>query len=103
MAKKKTARTKSIKYLCDNGCKAKPKKTHMAPGQNVTLRAVNTDVTINFVSGSPFKSGTDPIHIAKGQTRQEVVGGKKGEFQYTLACANPRCQSSVDNPRMLVP
>jgi hypothetical protein len=108
-AKKKTAKKKStsgttrIKFLCSNGCKAQPKTVHLAPGQKVTLRAVNTDATMNFVKGSPFVSGADPISIAAGQTRNEVIGQKKGEFEYTLKCENPRCQSSVGNPKMIVP
>jgi hypothetical protein len=103
-AKKKTsAGTKAIKFLCSNGCKAQPKTVHLAPGQKVTLRAVNTDATIDFVKNSPFKSKTDPIFIAKGTTRNEVVGTKVGTFDYTLKCENPRCQSSVGNPRMIVP
>jgi serine/threonine protein kinase len=82
---------------------AEPPEPHLGPpGSKVTLHAVNTDVKIKFPGGSPFKS-RGPISIAKHQSRVEEVGEKRGDFQYKLSCKNPRCQTFVDNPKMIVP
>ena len=92
-----------IKYRCVNGvCTATPKFASIGRS-TVDLIAVNTDVTITFISGSPFVSGTNPIHIANGTTDQEVVrSNANGPFPYRLACS--MCvRTSVTNPEMIVP
>ena len=104
--KKKTTtaikQVKTIKFKCENGsCKARPKFAHIAKRAGIKLVAVNTNVTINFVHGSPFVPSTNPIHIASGNTVQMTVGTTNGHFDYVLTC--PGCKSFAGNPEMIVP
>ena len=94
---------RQIKYRCVSGvCTASPKFPHLTPGDTVSLDAIGTDVTITFLHGSPFVSGTNPIHIPSGTTDPEIVGTTYGKFDYTLRCS--ACHRiSVANPEMIVP
>lgn len=96
-----TGEAKRIKYKCNGSCRATPKFAHMSPGDVVVLIAVDTDVTIDFKTASPFESGADPITITEGAFRAEVVGTKAGSFAYTLTCST--CASSHGDPEMIVP
>ena len=116
VAPRKTARKTApkaaatrIRYRCSGSgtggtCSATPKFAHMAPGATVALDAVNTDVTITFgANGSPFQSGTNPITISAGQTRNEVVkASAAGHFPYVLRCSACSRQS-MGPPEMIVP
>jgi len=78
----------------------------MSPGDTVNLIAVNVEATILFTIPpvSPFVSGTNPIVVAKGTTKTEVVANNAaGTFEYALTCRNPICPTSVGNPQMIVP
>jgi hypothetical protein len=73
----------------------------------VILQAVNTDVTIEFLNGSPFQSGTDPIVISAGGSRIEIVARvAPGFFPYRLtcqACPPAPTPTPVIPPEMIVP
>jgi hypothetical protein len=95
---------KTITYACNGTCSPDDRTIHLSPDEEVTLYASNIDASIHFKNNrSPFKSGDLQIDIPKGQTRDEVVGSQNGDYEYTLACKNPRCPSSVGDPKMIVP
>lgn len=96
-----TGSVKTIKYKCAGSCKATPKFAHMKPGDVVVLMAINTDVKIDFLGNSPFVSGTDPIRLAEGEARTEIVKSTAGHFEYTLTCSE--CPTSTTPPEMIVP
>src|SRR5436189_83812 len=78
-----------IKFRCRQGlCTARPKFAHMSPGDDVDLIADGTNVTITFLTSSPFVSATNPIHITSGTTdHQQVSATAAGTYQYTLDCS----------------
>src|SRR5687767_3528882 len=100
-ARKTTPKARqTIKYRCSGTgtggtCSATPKFAHMDQGETVVLDAVNTDVTITFgTNGSPFRSGTNPITITAGSTRNEVVKATAaGHYDYVLSCSECSRQS----------
>ena len=96
-------KVRNIKYRCGGTCKARPNPAHMSPGDVMVLFAVDVDARVTFIGGSPFKSKATRIQVQKGTAHPEVVGDKKGKFEYRLSCTNPSCPSSVANPEMIVP
>ena len=100
-----------IKFECVSGsCVAKKKRTHMSPGNQVELRAVNRNVSLVFDLQSPFASGAgfpanNPIVIPSGTIHpaETVANGASGTFSYRITCTNPLCGSGIDNPEMVVP
>jgi hypothetical protein len=107
-SKKKTGHIK-IKFKCNGLCKVTRKHTHMSPGNQVEMDAINIDVRIVFLTGSPFESGkgypaSNPIVISKGTSDTEKVSaGANGHYQYTYTCTNPLCATPVEPPDMIVP
>ena len=104
MAKKtREPKIRRIRIGCAGGCKATPETLHMSPGDVVVIFARGSDVEVNFVGKSPFKSGKDPIKVASGTAHPEVVGSKTGTFEYRPKCTNPSCPTGAGNPVMIVP
>ena len=94
---------RTIRFKCSSGCKANPDPAHMDIGDTITLEANGVDATITFVKDSPFVSKTNPIYVANGKSDVQVVSdAANGSFDYTLSCGSA-CQSSVNNPKMIVP
>jgi len=93
-----------INYRCQTTCKASPKFAHMAPGDVVAMKAVNTNVSLSFVT-SPFLSGATSIAIPSGSTHYEEVKPiptfPPKHFPYTLSCSD--CVSVLGPPEMIVP
>jgi hypothetical protein len=97
------ARVKSVQYSCDPQCKAIPKKRKLKAGDIVLLIADDTDVTIDFIAGSPFVSGSTHISIAANTVDTEIVAPASSanqSFKYTLTCSE--CSSPTTNPEMIV-
>jgi hypothetical protein len=97
---------RSVKFHCQGGtCTADPPSRHLLAGDLVVLFATNTGVTITFMSGSPFLSGTTSITLAQGQFSLEIVadGIPSGTtFPYTLVCTKPLCATLSGPPDMIV-
>jgi hypothetical protein len=119
-AAKKTAKkrsspgTKTIVFRCKAGtCTASTgKKTHIGKKKSkVRLEAPANKVTLEFIDPDtgaqvppPFVDPTNPIVIAQGSHKDEVVrDDASGHFFYDLKCENPGCGQLVEPPEMIVP
>ena len=96
-------KTHTFRYFCGGKtCGVTPRVKHMCPGDTADLVARGTDVTITFRRGSPFVSGTNPIHLTDGVPKSEVVASTRGRFRYDLDCT--ACSSVLHiPPEMIVP
>jgi hypothetical protein len=98
-------KVKQILYSCAGGF-CSPDDGHKKIKKNdiVLMIASNIDVEINFLSGTPFKSGTTHFVIPKGTIAAEFVapGAKQKKYPYALTCTNPTCATRADPPEMIV-
>ena len=90
----------TIKYGCDGTCKAQLKHPHMKRGDLVVMVATNTDVTVDFLKASPFRSGNTHFSIPRMTALVEVVSGRSRDYPYTLTCSG--CPSGIDDPSMII-
>jgi len=98
------AAVSEITYKCASTCTASDRRAHMTPGSTVYLHALNTDVTIDFLHGSPFVPATNQIKLNQGDRLPFTVGNhgpNEVHFDYVLTC--PGCKTSASNPEMIVP
>jgi len=66
----------------------------------VTIEFIDPDTSAQITP--PFEDATNPIHIAAGTHKDEVVrAGAAGEFFYNLTCQH--CGTVVEPPEMIVP
>jgi hypothetical protein len=94
---------RTIKYGCGiTGCTATPHKAKMKPGDVIVMLAMNTDVALEFTTGSPFESGIDRIEIPKGYFHAALVGSVKGSYKYLLSCPGSACVTRLVPPEMIV-
>jgi len=111
IARKTTAgqtQMKTVKFRCAGGtCKAEPPTpTHTGKEKNkVKLSAPESDVTIDFLDGSPFQEGS---HFFISGGTSQVVTVKSGAprsdpYPYKLKCENPGCGLLVSDPEMICP
>jgi len=124
-AKKKTAKKKTHKRStvpekhdsslieihcgCLGSCIANPPSVHLSPGDQVVMDAMNADVRVTFLHGSPFVSNAVTFTILQGtahpvETIKPTINPTPPKhFRYGLACSNPRCRSDEDDAEFIIP
>ena len=120
-AKKKTAKKKTQKRStvpekhdsslieihcgCLGSCIANPPSVHLSPGDQVVMDAMNADVRVTFLHGSPFVSNAVTFTILQGTAHpiETIKPTPAKTFDYRLTCSNPRCRSDQDDAEMIVP
>jgi hypothetical protein len=99
--KKKASKSTTVQFKCNPACKASPKHPKVRHSDTIVLKAVNTDVIIDFIE-SPFQSTNTHFSISAGNSVTEVISASAAlkAYKYSLACT--ACLTPLGDPSMIV-